>query len=73
MKAMSKLHDWMLEVLNLSFDAGSCRLAVRCIERSVQLDAETEHWVGNRRLLQNVQRLKHDRVQFSVDWINTDH
>ena len=66
------VHDWALEYLNWSFDDKLCRLALRCIGRSVQWDTEAEYWVGNRRLLQHVQRLEHDRVKDSMDWSNTE-
>jgi tetratricopeptide (TPR) repeat protein len=66
------VHDWTLELLNRSFDDKLCRLAVRCIGRSVQLDTKAEYWIGNRRLLQHVQRLGHNRIKDSIDWSNLE-
>jgi len=67
------VHDWTLEFLNRSFDDDKLyRLAVRCIGRSVQWDTKTDYWVGNRRLLQHVQRFKHDRIKDLMDWSNTE-
>jgi tetratricopeptide (TPR) repeat protein len=66
------VHDWTLEFLNRSFDADLCRLAIRCIGRSVQWDTEAEYWVGNRRLLLHAQRLEHNRIGNSVDWSNVE-
>jgi tetratricopeptide (TPR) repeat protein len=66
------VHDWTLEFLNRSFSDKLCRLAVRCIGRSVQWKTEAEYWVKNRELLQHVQRLKHDRIQDSIDWNNIE-
>src|SRR3984885_4493468 len=62
------VHDWTLELLNRSFDDKLCRLAVRCIGRSVQLDTKAEYWIGNRRLLQHVQRLGYNRIKASINW-----
>ena len=64
------VHDWTLEFLNRSFDDELCRLAVRCIGRSVQWNTEADYWVGNRRLLQHVQRL--DRIKDLMDWSNIE-
>jgi tetratricopeptide (TPR) repeat protein len=64
------VQDWTMKFLNRSFDGNLSRLAVRCIGRSVQWETEAEYWVGNRRRLQHVQRLQHDHVKYSIDWIN---
>jgi tetratricopeptide (TPR) repeat protein len=66
------VHDWTLEFLNRSFDDKLYRLAVRCIGRSVQWDTETDYWVGNRRLLQHIQRFEHDRIRDLMDWSNIE-
>ena len=66
------VHDWVLEFLNRRSDDKLYRLAVRCIGRSVQWDTKAEYWIGNRRLLQHVQRLGHDRVKDSIDWSNLE-
>jgi len=66
------VHDWALEFLNRSFDDKLYWLAVHCIGRSVQWDTKIDYWVGNRRLLQHVQRFEHGRIKDSIDWSNIE-
>jgi tetratricopeptide (TPR) repeat protein len=66
------VHDWTLGFLNRSFDDELYRLAAHCVGRSVQWDTEADYWVGNRRLLQHVQRFEHDRIKDSMDWSNIE-
>ena len=66
------VHDWTLKFLTPIFNDNLCLLAVHCIGQSVQSDAEAEYWVGNRRLLQHVQRVEHDHVKGSIDWSSTE-
>jgi tetratricopeptide (TPR) repeat protein len=62
------VHDWTMGFLNQIINNELCHLAVRCIGLSVQWDTEAEYWVRNRRLLQHVQRLEHDRIKASIVW-----
>ena len=62
------VHDWTMGFLNRVIDHDLCHLAIRCIGLSVQRDTEAEYWVGNRRLVQHVQRLEHNRIKASIDW-----
>ena len=42
------------------------------LHKSVQWEPEAEYWVGNRRLLQHVQRLEYTRGKHSIDRSNID-
>jgi tetratricopeptide (TPR) repeat protein len=66
------VHDWTLECLNRDLDKEICQIAVRCVAKSVKGEIEEDYWVMNRRLLQHLQRLKHNRVKGSIDWSNID-
>src|SRR5271156_3958817 len=66
------VHDWTLECLNRDLNDEICQIAVRCVANSVKSRTEEDYWIINRRLLQHVQRLKHDRVKGPINWSSMD-
>ena len=66
------VHDWTMGFLNRIIDDNLCYLAIRCIGLSVRYKTEAEYWVGNRRLMQHIQRLDYNRIKASIDWSNIE-
>jgi tetratricopeptide (TPR) repeat protein len=66
------VHDWALGYLSRDLDDEICQIAVHCVAKSVKSETEEDYWIINRRLLQHVQRLKHNRVKGLIDWSNID-